>query len=329
VRASFDSRETARVSRFARDDEVTAWRDDGWVVLQGLIDTGEIDAALDDLHRIFPRAEEFHADPARYTPPGRSDEDLRRGYPAMPESGPAFRPEQHRWFGEFPFRGNGALNRLTVHPSIVDFMERALETTDIRLYQCQVNAKYTGSANYEQPMHADQNHSYLPPVPGMPFQHVETFLFLSDVDDGVAPTHLVSRRHSSDYKVGGAYLPNTAPELFENERPARGVRGSLLVYRNDVFHRAVDLTRPGGARFLLNVSYKVAGHDWIGYHSVQSRVNHPAWARFVEGSTPRELELFGFPPPGHEIWDQALVEATACRYPGLDLDPWRAAIDRG
>src|SRR5262249_46641182 len=86
VRASFDSRETARVSRFARDDEVAAWREDGWVVLEGLIDTDLIDAALDDLHRIFPRPEEFHADPARYTPPGRSDEDLRRGYPPTPES---------------------------------------------------------------------------------------------------------------------------------------------------------------------------------------------------------------------------------------------------
>jgi hypothetical protein len=216
-----------------------------------------------------------------------------------------------------------------VHPSIVDFMERALDTTDIRLYQCQVNAKYTGSANYEQPMHTDQNHSYLPPVPSHEYQHVETFLFLSDVDDGVAPTHLVSRRHSSDYAVSGAYLPDTAPELFAHECAAGGRRGSLLVYRNDVFHRAVNLTRPGGARFLLNVSYKVAGHDWIGYHSVQSRVNHPAWVRFVEASTPRELELFGFPSPGHVIWDEVLVDATARRYPGLDMGPWRAALREG
>jgi hypothetical protein len=317
------------MSRFAREDEVAAWRDDGWVVLEGLIGADEIDAALEDLHRVFARAEEFHADPARYTPPGRSDAELRRNYPALPAAGPAFRPEQHRWSAEFPFHGSGALNRLTVHPAIVDFMERALDTTDLRLYQCQVNAKYTGSANYEQPMHTDQNHSYLPPVPFHAYQHVETFLFLSDVDDGVAPTHLVSRRHSADYAVSGAYLPETAPELFAHECAARGSRGSLLVYRNDVFHRAVNLTRPGGARFLLNVSYKVAGHDWIGYHAVQSRVNHPAWVRFVEASTPRELELFGFPPPGHVIWDEATVDATADRYPGLDMDPWRAALRPG
>ena len=67
---------------------------------------------------------------------------------AIPSSGrmigPGFRPEQHRWRSEFPLPGSGALNRLCVHPAIVDFMERALETRDLRCYQAQVSAKYTG-----------------------------------------------------------------------------------------------------------------------------------------------------------------------------------------
>jgi hypothetical protein len=105
------------------------------------------------------------------------------------------------------------------------------------------------------------------------------------------------------------------------------VRGSLLAYRADVFHRGVDLTAPGGARYLLNISYKRAGHDWIGFHSMQSRATAPEWTAFVEGSSPRELELFGFPPPGHEIWDAALLDATAERYPKLDLGPWRDKVE--
>ena len=95
----------------------------------------------------------------------------------------------------------------------------------------------------------------------------------------------------------------------------------------DVFHRAVDLTEPGGARFLLNVSFKPAGQDWVGYHALQSRANSPHWVAFVEDSTPTELALFGFPPPGHPIWDTALLEATSHRYPTLDLAPWRAALN--
>jgi len=76
----------------------------------------------------------------------------------------------------------------------------------------------------------------------------------------------------------------------------------------------------------LNVSYRVAGQDWIGYHSSQSRATSPDWTRFVEGSTPRELALFGFPPPGHPIWNVSLIEATQRLYPNLDLEPWRGAL---
>ncbi|HSS09080.1 MAG TPA: hypothetical protein VLL25_04290, partial [Acidimicrobiales bacterium] len=239
-----------------------------------------------------------------------------------------FRPEQHRWGKEFPFPGSGALNRLCVHPGIVDFVERALGTTDLRLYQAQISAKYTGETNYEQPMHTDRNHSWLPARPEPPWWHVEMFLYLSDVDDAVAPTHLVSARQSGARPTTvPLIMPTSDPGLYAAEKPARGRRGSLLAYRPDVFHRAVDLTAPGGARFLLNVSYKVAGQDWIGYHSIQSRATWPDWVAFVEGSTPRELELFGFPPPGHPIWNATLVDATADRYPNLVMTPWRDALE--
>ncbi len=75
-------------------------------------------------------------------------------------------------------------------------------------------------------------------------------------------------------------MPDRDPELYAAERGATGVRGSYLAYRPDVFHRAVDLTEPGGARFLLNASYKLAGQDWVGYHTMQSRATSPHWVSF-------------------------------------------------
>ena len=74
------------------------------------------------------------------------------------------------------------------------------------------------------------------------------------------------------------------------------------------------------------MSFRTAGQDWIGYDNAQSRSTSPDWVRFAEGSSPRELELFGFPPPGHPVWSTALIEATQIEYPKLDLDPWRAAL---
>jgi hypothetical protein len=39
--------------------------------------------------------------------------------------------------------------------------------------------------------------------------------------------------------------------------------------------------------------------------------------------------LFGFPPPGHPIWNERLLKETANRYPKLDLEPWRTALTPG
>jgi hypothetical protein len=314
--------------RIARDDEVAAWKEDGWILLEGLVATGDIDAAVADLRYCFPDPEKFHADPEANWPPGRSNAVLNRGYPEMPKTGPAFRPEQHRFAKEFPYYGSGALSRLCVHPSIVDFMERALENTDLRVYQNQVSAKYAGDANFEQPMHTDRNHSWLPPRMEPPWWHVESFLYLSDVDAGSAPTSLVRRGDSVGRSTNNMFMPDGDPELYASERSAIGVRGSLLVYRPDVFHRGTDLKRPGSHRYLLNVSYKVAGTDWIGYHTAQSNATHPAWVQFVEMSTPRDLELLGFPPPGHPVWTAKLVAETSEKYPKLDVEPWRRALPR-
>ena len=313
--------------RRARDDEVEAWREHGWVLIDGLIGTDEIDAAAADLREAFPGAAEYHADPAGETERWLGRPAAPRHTYTWPADGPGFRPEQHVWRAEFPFAGSGRLNRLCVHPAVVDVAERLLQTDDLRLYQVGVSAKYAGLTNYEQPMHTDRNHSWLPPRAEPPWLHVEAFLYLTDVDAGTAPTHLVSLRDS----VGRSatmplIMPAADPEIYAAERPAPGVRGSLLVYRPDVFHRGVNLTRPGGARFLLNVAFKVTGQDWIGFTSIQSRATYPAWEQFVEGSTPRQLELFGFPHPGHPIWDAALLDATSERYRNLDLTPWRTAL---
>ncbi len=210
-----------------------------------------------------------------------------------------FRPEQHIWQGKFPFPGKGALNRLCVHPSIVDFAERALDADDIRLYQVHATAKYEGVTNYEQPMHTDRNHSWLPAVGRHPWWNLEGFLYMTDVTGSENPTSLVSVRETQDASFEYPVLmPDRAPEIYAAERPATGVRGSYLAYRSDVFHRGTAFAKPGTARTVIALAFRHAAHEWIGYDEAQSRSNDRGWTRFVERSTPRELELFGFPPPG-------------------------------
>jgi len=317
-------------SRRATDDEVETWRTHGWVLLDGLVAAEDIDAATDDLCLLFPSSEEYHADPEGVTRRWRGSSADPVEEWLWPEEGPGFRGEQHRWGAEFPFPGSGALNRLCVHPSIVDFAERALGAEDIRIYQTQASAKYAGLTNYEQPMHTDRNHSWLPAGDRAPWWNLQGFLYLSDVDDRDNPTRLVSVRDSAHVRpTHPVVMPDRDPDLYAAERRAAGVRGSFLAYRNEVFHRGAPFESEGTARFLMALAFKRAGQDWIAYDQAQSRSTGPEWTRFVEGCSPRQLALFGFPPPGHPVWDEPLLSATAVRYPLLDLAPWRHALGVG
>jgi hypothetical protein len=212
-------------SRLATDAEVTTWREEGWILIEGLVGAEEIDAAAGDLREIFPSAEELHADPDGVTERWKGHPVEPKEVFVWPDEGPGFRPEQQRWSATFPFPGV-ALNRLCVHPSIVDFAERALGSTDIRLYQAGASAKYAGVTNYEQPMHIDRNHSWLPPGSESPWWNLEGFLYLSDISDADNPTRLVSRRDSNSIDSAyGVVMPNMEPGVYAAERPAPGIRG--------------------------------------------------------------------------------------------------------
>ena len=314
-------------SRQATDAEVSAWREDGWVLLEGLIGTEEIDALTEDLREIFPRAEDLHADPDGVTERWLGHPVQPKEVFVWPDEGPGFRPDQQRWAAAFPFAGTGALNRMCVHPSIVDFAERALGNIDLRLYQAHLTAKYAGVTDYEQPMHVDRNHSWLPAGSESPWWNLEGFLYLTDVTDDDNPTRLVTVRETAHIQSPyGVVMPNMEPGVYAAERPAPGVRGSYLAYRSDCWHRGAPFGSATGARVVLAVAFKNAGMEWIGYDTQQSRSTGIEWTVFVEGSTPRELELFGWPPPGHPVWDESLLERTQQRYPELDLSPWRKAL---
>ena len=175
-------------------------------------------------------------------------------------------------------------------------------------------------------MHTDRNHSFLPAGSGPPWWHVEMFLYLNDVEEDGAPTHLVKRADAAGRSTNEIFFPEQDPEIYAAEHAAVGRRGSVVAYRNEVFHRGVNITHPRGSRFVAVVAFKAASAEWIAYHAVPQKSPHPGWVRFAEQSTPRELELFGFPPPGHPVWNESLIEETQVRYPKLDLDPWRAVL---
>jgi hypothetical protein len=86
------------------------------------------------------------------------------------------------------------------------------------------------------------------------------------------------------------------------------------------------MTAPRGARYTMHLGYRPTAADWGQRHSWAGRSHDPFWYRFVNRASPRQLELFGFPPPGHAFWTRDTLAGVALRYPGLDLEPWRTAL---
>ena len=282
------------------------WQTEGWALVDGLVPTADVDAVAGDLERLFA-ADTF------------DDYNRAAGFGDGAAEGRQFRSTQFAGLRGFPQPGCPALNDLFVHPRLLEFARLALRDDDLRIYQAAVWGKWAGAINYEQPLHQDGNHSLVPPRMEPGFWHLESFLYLSDVDEDCAPPRLVPRSRSG--LSGVAHH-----ELYEHEVAATGRRGSLLAYRSDVWHRGTDFTRSGASRFVLVVAFRPAQADWFGYDAFPRLGNNHTFRSFAAGKSAEELALFGVPRPGHAYWNEATVDAMAAKYPGLDVSPWRAAL---
>ena len=279
------------------------WQTDGWALVDGLVPADDIDAVNSDLDHLFA-TDTF------------DDYNQASKFGDGAPEGKQFRASQFDGMRGFPQAGCDALNDLFVHPRLREFARLALGDDDVRLYQAAIWGKWAGAVNYEQPLHRDGNHSLLPPRMEPGFWHLETFLYLSDVDEDCAPPRLVPRG-----KDGVPY-----DELYLHEVAATGRRGSLLAYRSDVWHRGTDFARPDASRFILVAGFRPAEADWFGYDAFARLGNDRRFRDFTAGKSPDDLALFGVPRPGHRYWNAATVAALAEKYPGLDVSPWRAAL---
>lgn len=295
------------VGPVADDLEAAAaqWRTEGWALVDGLVPEADIDAVAGDLRRLFS-GDTF------------DDYNQASGFGDDSPEGRRFRATQFEGMRGFPQPGCPALNDLFVHPRLSAFARLAMGDDDVRIYQAAVWGKWAGAVNYEQPLHQDGNHSLLPPRMEPGFWHLESFLYLSDVDEDCAPPRLVP--------VGRTGPGVAVDDLYEHEVAAVGRRGSLLAYRSDVWHRGTDFARADASRFVLVAGFRPASADWFGYDAFPRLGNSGIFRAFVAGKSPEELALFGIPRPGHPYWTGTMVDAMASKYPGLDVSPWRAAL---
>jgi hypothetical protein len=276
-------------------DEV---RQRGFCLVEGFLAADELKAAQGALSLHFPSADEYFADPERFS---------------------EYAAGQFAGVREFPYR-SWDLNRLAFHPDLVDAAERYFRSAELHLYKVELWAKYTGAANYDQPLHRDYgSHSLVVPRTDGRYQQLTTFIFLSDVTEVDGPTRLVPFEAGQDIPFTPLYLDFGA--LADVEVAATGPAGSLLVYRSDLLHRGSDMTGAGHARFSILADYQLRGTTWGG-KMAWPKQSPERWAKLMPQASVRERDLFGFPRPGDPYWNEQTLADVARRYPGMDLAPY-------
>ena len=322
------------------DAQVTSWREQGFVLVDGLLPVELIRDVAQAATSRFP-------DPD-------SDEAQRLNDFG---SGMTF-PDQDAGF-----------NRLSLHPHLLEASSRLLEVpiSELRLSQSDLWPKYgrvPGDRgdfdNQDQRMHLDYpNHTLTHPAAWNKPEAVEIIVYLCDETEVGGATAVVPRQGSDDTAYSSpmvntpgvsdipwindrtraeAWFMQNRPavaefrrELYEREVYAKYREGSVLLYRHDTWPRGTSLL-PAALRLALNLTFRRANASWIS-------TLHPGWAwamykpdqrmeRLIAETTPEARSVLGFPAPGDSYWDSAKIDAVEARYGalGFDATPYREQL---
>jgi hypothetical protein len=184
------------------------------------------------------------------------------------------------------------------------------------------------------------NHTLMVPTDDPRFRQLEMFVYLVDVPGELGPPGMLSRTRTTGPPAKPNWYPREggadaeggwvetagSPDLYDAEVRAAGPAGTVVAWAPGTFHRGTALTLPRGARYTIQLAYRPARAEWGQRMPWASRSHEPGWYRFAHRATPRQLALFGFPPPAHPYWTEATLAGTAQRYPGLNMTPWRQAL---
>ena len=298
-------------------EQVEAWRRDGGTVIPNFFTADEVAAVAADFETVFGRVE------GGETPMVRRKAGQIGGFAAG----------QFKDNETIPLPCSPALNLIGLHPDLMAFARAALQTDEIRLYQCEAWAKFTGDADYDQPFHCDfANHTLTVPSEDFRQNAVTIICYFTDVTEAHGPAHFVPRPES--LKVAGPEVTFYSDEATQAKlqadlatlaRSSAAPAGSIFPYAIDTYHRGTNLTAPHGCRYAMMVAYRAATTESIQRYAWPFHFSKP-WHILFEHATPEQLACFGVQPPGHPFWTPDTLRRAQARYPRWNLDPWRTAL---
>ena len=325
---------------------VKQWREQGWLLIDGVLPDPLLREASDAASRLFP--DKLAAD-------GVYSE-------AMAEAG------YHSSYSNaaFPFAREecAALNQVSLHPRVLALVAQLLAVPPerLRLTQCFITAKFGPSveecraqeageqwdwrtADDPQPMHRDTlTNSMLQPA--------------RDAHDWEEPEDVQAILYYGPQgaaEAGGptAFVPGLrhqdpdAEKLYDKERYPRYRRGTLLLWQLGIWHRGTPVN-PGAVRRKHHLSFRRADATWIGGSAAMGEPSPAALeslaaaaigsadrrgveqeiGRFLGALSPLQRTVTGcFPPVGSAYWgDEATRAAVRERFGGaVDVRPYAAS----
>mmetsp|Transcript_87745 Transcript_87745/g.171616 ORF Transcript_87745/g.171616 Transcript_87745/m.171616 type:complete len:358 (+) Transcript_87745:91-1164(+) len=319
---------------------VSRWRNEGYLLLDGVFSSTSIQAALEDIKHIQMSkkdAEEFEVGDGK----------------------------------TFPTSYSG-LDTLTLDSGFVNAITQLLGVCDIRMSQAETwkkvaltaeNGKDNTFSNQDQRMHMDfPNHTLVhPPLWDSP-EAVAVIIYLSEGKECGGATRVVPKQSYGEngdelyqwpyFNMPGigeipwkndrasveAYLHEHHPEvasfrekLYAREKEITYSPGTVLFYRHDLWHRGTPLLA-GAERFVQNLVFKKAQCDWVNNWNRGTAYSMYSRDQYVEKMIARmsvqQRSCLGFPPPGSAYWTEQTVEAVQRRYGvfGMDITPYAEGL---
>ncbi len=292
-------------------DHIAHYNAHGFAIIENFLTDEELTEARAEVERFIPGWLDYADNPTGPKPAGWDE------------------PPRNRRTLRFPFAGD-RLNAITTHPDLRRFAATLAGHDDLVCEQSDLTYKCTGHyADQDQEMHMDfANHTLAYPSSDPRFWQTAFLVYYTDVGSDQAPTAVCSWQHYRDeVHWPSVHTRDARPDLYAREQTATVPAGSVFAYSMRTYHRGTPF-RGNNARVGHFITYAPRDCPWLGIVGWPEQGVRRALGRWLERSTLEERALFGFPPPGHEYWTEEMLKGVAARYPGLDLDPYREAIDR-
>ncbi len=294
------------------DAQVEEWRREGAILLDGFLTEDEIAPCHRDMQGLYGTLKPEVS---------KVRKDDHRGQVGT------FSLDQFNNIEDMPFNCSPALNLLGLHPALIGMAKSALGTDDVRLYQSHSWAKYTGTADYEQPFHCDfKNHTLTVPSEDALGRTINFMIYMTDVTEAHGAISYVPLSKSDPITGPNRTMfletdLDTQKRLQGVEERGVGKAGSVFAYGIDVYHRGMNLTMADASRYTLTASYKAAGNDMIGWSAWPHSFMRP-WYLIINNATPEQLACLGIPRPGDPFWTPLTLERAKLRWPDWDMSAY-------